>query len=108
MQQHWGAAWITKHIKEVLAVSGPWGGAVDALKGPVSGDNFHMHFPHNLLHSVQGTSPSGPWLFPSHELWPHDSVIISTRTKNYTAGMFNDLLHVCPFHFFRSCSLLTL
>lgn len=83
---------MRKHVKEVLAVSGPWGGAVNTLKAAVSGDNFGLYFPHNLLHSVQGTSPSGPWLFPSSEVWPRDEVLVGTRTRNYTASQFQELL----------------
>lgn len=34
--QRWGAEWTREHIQAMVAVSGPWGGAVDALKGPIS------------------------------------------------------------------------
>jgi hypothetical protein len=80
----------------VVAVSGPFGGAVEAIKGPVSGDNFGLHFPHNLLHALQGVAPSGAWLFPSPSLWRDDEVIVRTNRKHYSARDLGDLLHVCP------------
>lgn len=94
----WGKAWVQKHVKHMFAVSGPWAGAVDALKGPISGDNFDLHFPHSLLHKVQGTSPSAPWLFPSKSVWPKDKVLVSTRTATYTASDLEELLQVRLLH----------
>jgi Lecithin:cholesterol acyltransferase len=90
----WGDDWVRRHVKEVVAVSGPWGGAVNSLKAAISGDNFGLYFSHDLLHSVQGTSPSGPWLFPSADVWRSDDVLVSTRTRNYTALDFGRLLKV--------------
>ena len=92
--QLWGDAWCRKHIHHFVAISGPWGGSVNALKASVSGDNFNLYFPHDLLHTVQGTSPSGPWLFPSQDVWHRDDVLVRTRRKNYTAAHFEDLLQV--------------
>lgn len=86
--------WVAKHIKHLVAVSSPFGGAVSALKGPISGDNFDMHFPHNLLHQLQGTAPSGPYLFPSPSLWGEDEILVETETRKYSAHNISTLLEV--------------
>lgn len=90
----WGVAWVRDHIHHVVAASGPFGGAVGSLKGPVSGDNLHLHFPHNLLHSLQGVAPSGAWLFPSPALWPEDEVLLRTNKEQYSAHELGRLLTV--------------
>jgi hypothetical protein len=92
--QLWGKEWTRKHIKAMVAVSGPWGGSVNALKGPISGDNFGLYFSHSLLHRVQGTAPSGPWLFPRPEIFSERNVIVGTHTTNYTAETLEQLLQV--------------
>lgn len=61
----WGRAWVLEHVRHVVAVSAPFGGSVDALKGPISGDNFDLKFPRSLLHPVQGVSPSAAWCVAS-------------------------------------------
>lgn len=88
------APWRDKYVKAMVAVSAPFGGAVSALKGPISGDNFDLHFPHTLLHQVQGTAPSGPWLFPSPALWSPDEILVSTNTRAYSAHNISTLLRV--------------
>ena len=92
--QLWGDQWVQKYVKHMVAVSGPWGGAVTSLKAAVSGDNFGLYFSHDLLHSVQGTSPSGPWLFPSTQVWNESDVLVSTDKRNYSAYEFDALLQV--------------
>ena len=92
--QLWGEAWTRKYIREMVAVSGPWGGSVNTLKAAISGDNFKLYFPHNLLHDVQGTAPSAPWLFPSAHIWHADDVLVSTRNQSWSAGHLNDMLEV--------------
>lgn len=91
----WGPEWARKHIHYVVAASGPWGGAVKSIKGTVSGENFGLPIPHDLLHSLQGIAPSGPWLFPSEEVWPPDDIIVRTNERHYTAADLGQMLHVC-------------
>lgn len=90
------APWRDKYVKAMVAVSAPFGGAVSALKGPISGDNFDLHFPHTLLHQLQGTAPSAPWLFPSPALWNADEILVSTNTRVYSAHNISTLLRVRP------------
>lgn len=92
--RRWGADWVQRHIHHVVAASAPFGGAVGSVKAPVSGDNLSLHFPHNLLHALQGVAPSGVWLFPSPELWPEDEVIVRTNKKHYSAHDLERLLMV--------------
>ena len=92
--KQWGPAWARKHIHHVVAASGPWAGAVKAIKGTVSGENFGLPIPHNLLHSLQGVAPSGPWLFPAPDVWPADDVIVRTNVRHYTAADLGALLQV--------------
>lgn len=95
----WGPAWARKHIQHIVSASGPWAGAVKSIKGTVSGDNFGLPIPHNLLHSLQGIAPSGPWLFPSSDVWPPDAVVVRTNVRHYRAADLGSLLQVCC-HFF--------
>jgi hypothetical protein len=88
----WGKEWAQKNVHHVVAASGPWAGAVQAIRGTVSGDTFGLPLPHDLLHPLQGVTPSGPWLFPSPELWPDDEVIVRTNVKHYSAQDLGTLL----------------
>lgn len=92
----WGEAWVRGHVHHVVAASGPFGGAVGSVKAPVSGDNLSLHFPHNLLHALQGVAPSGAWLFPSPALWPADEIIVRTNKEQYSAHDLERLLMVRP------------
>jgi hypothetical protein len=67
---------------------------VKAIKGTVSGDNFGLPIPHDLLHALQGIAPSGPWLFPADNVWPKDAVIVRTNEMQYTAADLGSLLEV--------------
>lgn len=92
--KQWGEAWVRDHVHHIVAASGPFGGAVGSIKAPVSGDNLHLHFPHNLLHALQGVAPSGAWLFPSPALWKEDEVLVRTNKEHYSAHDLERLLAV--------------
>jgi lysophospholipase-3 len=79
--------WLKKHIASFIAVSAPFEGAVTALKGSISGDNFDAPvIPHDLLRPLQSTVPSGPWLFPTPDVWGNEVLVSTTGGDNYTAG----------------------
>ncbi|CAL5222795.1 g5211 [Coccomyxa viridis] len=62
--------WLQKHISGLVAISGPWGGAVSSLKGSISGDSFDVPvIPHNIFRPLQSSAPSGPWMFPAPDMW---------------------------------------
>lgn len=77
--------WSQRHIAGLIAIATPWDGAVSALKGQISGDPFDLPLPHDLLHPVQKTSPSGPWLFPREAVWRTKVLVRTTGGSQYTA-----------------------
>lgn len=79
--------WLKKYVASFIAMSAPFEGAVTALKGSVSGDNFDVSvIPHDLLRPLQSTVPSGPWLFPTSDVWGDEVLVSTTGGDNYTAG----------------------
>ncbi|BHF75900.1 hypothetical protein SprV_0501899800 [Sparganum proliferum] len=89
-------AWKKRYVKAFVAVAGPLGGAVKALKIEASGDNFGIYFASSLwFRELQRSMPSLAFLLPNPRLWPSDETLIFTPDKNYTAHdyeeFFNDI-----------------
>lgn len=81
------AGWLKTNVASFIALSAPFEGAVTALKGSISGDNFDVSvIPHDLLRPLQSTVPSGPWLFPTADVWGDQVLVSTTGGDNYTAG----------------------
>lgn len=86
--------WKRTHIKAFLAISGPLGGSVKAMKIMASGDNFGIPVRQSLsFRPLQRSLPSTAYLFPDQRLWPPEEVLIVTPTTNYSAHDYERFFH---------------
>jgi len=84
--------WKIKHIAKFVPISPPFGGSLNALQAVVSGDTLGIPVvSHSFLLPIQGSSASGPWLFPKSRLWG-DEVLLSTPSRHYTAENYTQML----------------
>ena len=80
--------WIDKYIASWITISGPWGGAVKALRAYISGDPFGvpplLDSP-ILLRPAQRTYTSLSFIRPIDSFWKADEVIgiYNVAKKNY-------------------------
>eukprot|EP01026_Neomeris_dumetosa_P046799 TRINITY_DN3998_c0_g2_i10.p1 TRINITY_DN3998_c0_g2~~TRINITY_DN3998_c0_g2_i10.p1 ORF type:complete len:400 (+),score=48.12 TRINITY_DN3998_c0_g2_i10:149-1348(+) len=88
--------WIKKNVKDYIAISCPWQGAVPMLKASISGDNFDLPIPDGILHPLQSTAPSGDWLLPRIQAWGSDEILVETQGgQKYAADDLKQLLLDC-------------
>jgi hypothetical protein len=78
--------WTSKYIEQLVSISSPYGGAVGALEGAVSGQNVASLPDPSAFLPVQDNSPASAWLFPASGLWGINDTMIRTRSANYTAS----------------------
>ena len=66
---------------------------MSSLEGMISGDNFGLPLPADYFRNIQANCPSGLYLLPRLKpgLWTPDEVLVSTPSKNYTAGNLKSL-----------------
>ena len=85
--------WKSKYLHAYVPLSSPFGGAVSSLEGMISGDNFGLPLPADYFRNIQANCPSGLYLLPRLKpgLWTPDEVLVSTPSKNYTAGNLKSL-----------------
>lgn len=63
--QRQSAEWKKRFIKAYVPVDAPFGGAVNALMGVVSGYSFGVkELPHGYLRNLQTQTPSMGWFLP--------------------------------------------
>ncbi|XP_032529637.2 phospholipase A2 group XV-like [Danaus plexippus] len=89
-------SWKTQHIRRMISLSTPWGGAVKALKVFAIGDDLgSMMLSPSTLRAQQITYPSLAWLLPSTRLWGPHELLVTTDKYNYTINdlqkLFNDM-----------------
>ena len=60
-------------------------GSATALKGSISGDSFDLPLPDAILHPLERTAPSGPWVFPDPSVW-RDTVRLPHCHHRVSAG----------------------
>eukprot|EP00747_Dinoflagellata_sp_TGD_P102577 gnl/TRDRNA2_/TRDRNA2_168714_c0_seq1.p1 gnl/TRDRNA2_/TRDRNA2_168714_c0~~gnl/TRDRNA2_/TRDRNA2_168714_c0_seq1.p1 ORF type:complete len:344 (-),score=32.61 gnl/TRDRNA2_/TRDRNA2_168714_c0_seq1:271-1302(-) len=86
-------AWRAQHIKMWVALSSPWGGAVQ--QGEVYLGSTTSSFPWSVLHKdlrpLQVRAPSGVWLSPQPFAFGNQT-IFSTPSMNYTAAQLPELI----------------
>ncbi|KAI6216616.1 hypothetical protein M3Y95_01268200 [Aphelenchoides besseyi] len=81
--------WKDTHILTHVAISPPWGGAVQIVKLFASGynmDYFRVILPPSALRPMQRSFTSSAFLFPSTRLWGKDEPIAVTFERNYTVA----------------------
>lgn len=83
--QQMSTEWKDKYIEQMITISSPWGGAVQAFQALTVGYDFGSSFLQNdKMRMVQMSCPSVVWLLPSQYFWKPDEVLINTKKKNYT------------------------
>ena len=84
--------WKSKYLHAYVPLSSPFGGALSSLEGMISGDNFGLPLPADYFRNIQANCPSGLYLLPRLKpgLWNSQEVLVSTPSKNYTAGTLKD------------------
>jgi hypothetical protein len=94
------SAWKERFIAAFVATSPVWSGAPAAMTSYVSGyaaQSAGLNTSSNLLKQLVRAVPSLVWAFPragSNRTvsWTRDDVLVATRSKNYTAFDFSELL----------------
>uniref|UniRef100_A0A6G1S892 Group XV phospholipase A2 n=1 Tax=Aceria tosichella TaxID=561515 RepID=A0A6G1S892_9ACAR len=97
------AAWRQAHIRKVVALSSPWGGAVKALKALVVGEQFNLPIVSELkMRELTRTFPSVAYLLPQAEVYSRPTsqqadfggpVLVQTPQRHYRVDQLEELLH---------------
>ncbi|XP_054789940.1 lecithin-cholesterol acyltransferase-like 1 [Prosopis cineraria] len=86
-------SWRQKFIKHFVALSAPWGGAVDEMLTFASGNTLGIPLVDPLtVRSEQRSSESNLWLLPSPRLFGGIKPLVITKERNYTAFDIVDFL----------------
>ncbi|XP_031619143.1 group XV phospholipase A2-like [Contarinia nasturtii] len=94
--QNMSKEWKDRFVKQMISVSVPYGGSVQAVVALTVGDTLNSKFLNNVkMKSVQETFPSIVWLMPSQYFWKSDETLAILQDKNYTIenidAFFNDI-----------------
>jgi len=89
-------AWKDKHVKSLVSLAPPWGGAVKSVKVMTSGDNIGIFIVSTFKsRKYQRTMSSLPWLMPKPSFWNSKEILVMTQTRNYTVAdyelLFRDM-----------------
>lgn len=85
--------WRRQFIKHLVALSPPWGGAVDEMLTFASGNTLGVPLVDPLIvRGEQRSSESNLWLFPNPEFFGGTKPLVITETRNYTALDIVDFL----------------
>lgn len=77
--------WKDKYVKQVITLSVPWGGSVQAIQAISVGYDFGAEVIQNIkMNDVQKTCPSVVWLMPSENFWKPNEVLVTMKKVNYT------------------------
>lgn len=86
-------SWRRKFIKQLVALSAPWGGAVDELLTFASGNTLGVPLVDPLLvRDEQRSSESNLWLLPNPKLFSSSKPLVVTKNKSYSAHDIADFL----------------
>ena len=78
-------SWKDQYVKQVINLSVPWGGSVQALQSISVGYDFGATVLQNAkMKAVQETWPSVVWLMPSPCFWKPHEILATMNGKNYT------------------------
>ncbi|XP_074629609.1 lysosomal phospholipase A and acyltransferase-like [Acropora palmata] len=86
--------WKDKYLHQWIAMSAPFGGAVEEIRTYTSGNTLFV--PHFILNPLavrreQRTDTSNIFLLPSPELWSPDEVLLQTPHRTYTVNDYDQL-----------------
>ncbi|XP_031619100.1 group XV phospholipase A2-like isoform X2 [Contarinia nasturtii] len=77
--------WKDQYVKQMITLSTPWGGSIQAIQAISVGYDFGANVIQNIkMKQVQETCPSVVWLMPSKHFWKQDEVMVTMNKKNYT------------------------
>nr|GME19001.1 lecithin-cholesterol acyltransferase-like 1 [Ipomoea batatas] len=80
-------SWRRKYIKHLVALSAPWGGAVDEMLTLASGNTLGVPLVDpNLVRRNKRSSESNMWLLPSPAIFGGTKPLVVTPRAEYTAG----------------------
>lgn len=83
--QQMSQSWKDQYVKQVITLSVPWGGSVQAIQAISVGYDFGAEIIQNIkMNDVQKTCPSVVWLMPSEHFWKPNEVLATMKKKNYT------------------------
>lgn len=87
-------AWRAQHVKHLIALSAPWGGAVQEMLTFGSGSTLGIPIVNPLLvRGEQRSSESNMWLLPSPALFGSKPLVIDTsNSKSYSARGIQEFL----------------
>ncbi|KAK4277393.1 hypothetical protein QN277_015398 [Acacia crassicarpa] len=86
-------SWRQKFIKHFVALSAPWGGAVDEMLTFASGNTLGIPLVDPLMvRAEQRSSESNLWLLPNPRLFDGTKPLVITKDRNYTASDIADFL----------------
>ncbi|KAI4375066.1 hypothetical protein MLD38_012978 [Melastoma candidum] len=79
-------SWRCKYVKHFIALSAPWGGAVDEMLTFASGNTLGVPLVDPLIvRSEQRSSESNLWLLPNPKVFGGRKVLVVNPKRNYTA-----------------------
>lgn len=88
--QHMPQTWKDSHVKQVISLSAPWGGSMQAIVALSVGDNLNSKLLKNTkLKEVQKTFPSIVWVMPSEYYWKPNEIIAIIDETTYTMKSIN-------------------
>ncbi|CAI9115884.1 OLC1v1016897C1 [Oldenlandia corymbosa var. corymbosa] len=80
-------SWRKKYIKHFIALSTPWGGAVEQMLTFASGNTLGIPFANPLLvRDEQRSSESNLWLLPSPTVFPSGKLLVITKNASYSGA----------------------
>lgn len=84
--------WKASRIKQLISLSGSFGGSVGSVRALVSGSHLHVGILRpGVLRDALRTFTSVVSLLPSLKLWGEDEVILMQSKRNYSAHDYNAL-----------------
>lgn len=83
--QQMTSSWKETYVKQIITLSTPWGGSVQALQAVSVGYDFKSPLVSNhKMKEVQETCPSLVWLLPSSYFWKPNEILVNSKNKQYT------------------------
>lgn len=77
--------WKDQYVEQVISLSVPWGGSMQAIVAVSVGDNLNSKLLKSTkLKKVQETFPSIVWAMPSKNFWKPNEIIAIINNTNYT------------------------
>lgn len=89
--QQMTSEWKEMYVKQMITLSTPWGGSVQALQALSVGYDFHSSMISTYkMKEIQETCPSLVWLLPSPYFWKPNEVLVRATDKQYTVETLNE------------------